>query len=166
MPRRIHLIGRKNSGKTTLVAELVAHWRAQGHRIGTIKHTHHHHELDTPGKDSHRHHQAGAAVVGIVARQASAVFWSADQDDPKQDRYAAMAPMFAGCDLVIVEGDSQTDAPKIEVWRAASGETPYSATDPTILALVTDDPVEVDAPCLPRSQVSKLAVWLWSELEA
>ena len=61
--RRLHVLGRKNHGKTTLVAELVAELTRRGWRIGTIKHTHHHHELDTPGKDSWMHRQAGAREV-------------------------------------------------------------------------------------------------------
>ena len=58
--RRIHIIGRKNSGKTTLVVELVQQLSAMGKRVATIKHTHHRHELDVPGKDSYRHREAGA----------------------------------------------------------------------------------------------------------
>ena len=66
--RRIHVVGRKNSGKTTLVVELVRHFTAAGLRVGTVKHTSHSHELDTPGKDSYQHRHAGAAVVGIFPR--------------------------------------------------------------------------------------------------
>ncbi len=58
MSRRIHIVGRKNSGKTTLIVELVSHLTNLDYRVGTIKHTHHHHELDTPGKDSFRHCEA------------------------------------------------------------------------------------------------------------
>ena len=65
--KRLHIVGRKNSGKTTLIVDLVRHLTALGHRVGTIKQTHHQHELDTPGNDSHRHRQAGAAAVGIVS---------------------------------------------------------------------------------------------------
>ena len=61
------MIGRKNSGKTTLVSELVTEFTARGYRVGTIKHTHHQHELDVPGKDSYRHREAGAAIVGIIS---------------------------------------------------------------------------------------------------
>jgi len=72
--RRLHIVGRKNSGKTTFIVELVRYFTSSGLRIGTIKHTHHQHELDTPGKDSHRHREAGAQVVGILSRAMSAVF--------------------------------------------------------------------------------------------
>ena len=43
--RRLHIIGRKNHGKTQLVVELVEELTVRGLRVATIKHTHHHHEL-------------------------------------------------------------------------------------------------------------------------
>ncbi|MEO2032331.1 MAG: molybdopterin-guanine dinucleotide biosynthesis protein B, partial [Planctomycetaceae bacterium] len=63
MSKRIHIVGRKNSGKTGLIVELVSFLTDLGYCVGTIKHTHHDHELDTPGKDSYRHCAAGAKVV-------------------------------------------------------------------------------------------------------
>lgn len=155
--KRIHIIGGKNSGKTTLVTELVATLTAQGLRVGTVKHTHHHHELDTPGKDSHRHRQAGAAVVGILAPQLNAVFFQSNQEHDAADRYERMSPLFDHCDIVLVEGHSRAEAPKVEVWRAANGSPPLAADDGSILAVVTDDPLPLDVPVLSRRDVAALA---------
>lgn len=158
--KRVHLLGRKNHGKTTLVVELVEHLTARGLCVGTIKHTHHAHELDTPGKDSHRHRTAGASVVGILSPKLNAVFWAPGQspdDGAGADRYEAFAPHFAACDVVIVEGDTQARGPKIEVWRQAIGGEPLAAADPTIAAVVTDDYPSVAAPLWPRSDVAELA---------
>jgi len=155
--RRIHIIGRKNSGKTTLVTDLVRELKLQGLVVGTIKHTHHQHELDTPGKDSHRHRTAGADVVGILTPTLDAVFSVAhcEHDDPL--RYERMAPSFAGCDIVLVEGQTHTPAPRIEVWREATGTRPLACSDSGIRAVVTDDPISVPVPVLPRSDVNALA---------
>ncbi|REK16525.1 MAG: molybdopterin-guanine dinucleotide biosynthesis protein B [Planctomycetota bacterium] len=156
---RIHVIGGKNHGKTTLVGELLVELRARGLRVGAIKHTHHHHELDTPGKDSHRHRESGASVVGILSPGMNAVFWSNGRygegdDDP---RYDSFAPMFAECDIVLVEGDSQTAAPKLEVWRSELG-TPLLANRITgVRCVVTNDPLDRALPQLPRSDVSAVA---------
>lgn len=150
--RRLHVLGRKNHGKTTLVAELVAELTRRGWRIGTIKHTHHHHELDTPGKDSHRHRLAGSQVVGILSPRMNAVFWEpapvAEPSSPphipgaveaETHRYADFERFMHACDLVVVEGDTMTDADKIEVWRAGLESRPIAAGQPSILAMVTDD---------------------------
>lgn len=157
MVPRIHIVGGKNSGKTTLVVELVEHFASRGYRVGTIKHTHHHHELDTPGKDSHRHRTAGAAVVGILSPGMSAVFRPGEDKHDAEDRYAPLAPMFEGCDLVLVEGHSRAAAPKIEVWRAANDRPPLALADASILAVVTDDPLDVSVDCWSRSDVAALA---------
>jgi molybdopterin-guanine dinucleotide biosynthesis adapter protein len=158
--RRIHIIGRKNHGKTQLVVELVEEFAARGLRVGTIKHTHHHHELDTPGKDSHRHRMAGAAAVGILSKTMSAVFFPTERMPAGRDRYADFAAIFAEFDLVIVEGDTQAQAPKIEVWRAALGSEPLAVHDPTILAVVTDDPLPIARPVYSRADVQALASWI------
>jgi molybdopterin-guanine dinucleotide biosynthesis protein B len=163
---RIHIIGRKNIGKTTLVVDLVHHFRALGYRVGTIKHTHHHHELDTPGKDSFRHRQAGAKAVGIVAPTMSAIFWPTpsdmsggaeerkacqlEQEDPagglKQAddlsrQYEPFDALMADCDLVLVEGDQQAQAVKIEVWHQGVEERPLAENNPSIALVVSNDPV-------------------------
>ena len=154
--KRVHVIGRKNSGKTSLVVDLVGYLNSQGVRVGTIKHTHHQHELDTPGKDSHRHRQAGAAAVGILSPAVSAVFLPAQAPDDLF-RYQQMAPLFSDCCLVLVEGHSATSGPRVEVWRAATDQDPLAAEDPAILAVVTDDPVDVPVPVWPRADIVFLA---------
>ncbi len=168
--RRVHIIGGKNHGKTTLTCELVAEFHARGLCVGTIKHTHHHHELDTPGKDSHRHRESGAAVVGILSRFMNAVFWqnapAESQDDPTEhdQRDAKFAPAFHDCDLVLVEGDTRTAAPKIEVWRRSLDTPPMIDQLTNVLALVSDDAFECSVPVLSRSDLSAIADFLWNEI--
>jgi molybdopterin-guanine dinucleotide biosynthesis adapter protein len=161
--KRIHILGRKNNGKTTLMVELVAHLTACGLRVGTIKHTHHAHELDTPGKDSHRHREAGANVSAILSRSMNAVFWPPQLPreealaDGNYDRYAEFAPHFADCDLVLVEGDTTCAGTKIEVWRAVVGSEPMAPHDPQIKAIVTDDAIDLPIPRVPRSDIAAIA---------
>lgn len=46
--KRIHIVGRRNSGQTTLIVEQVTEFTLRGYCVGTIRHSHHQHELDTP----------------------------------------------------------------------------------------------------------------------
>jgi molybdopterin-guanine dinucleotide biosynthesis protein B len=165
--KRVHIIGGKNHGKTTLVAQLVEELTLRKLRVGTIKHTHHEHELDTPGKDSHRHREAGASVIGILSRQMNALFWPPEEspEADQTDRYEQFAPMYAQCDLVIVEGDTLTDGLKIEVWRAERNTRPLAELDPSIAAVVTDDPLSIETACWPRSDVSAVADKILSLLD-
>lgn len=155
--RRLHIVGGKNHGKTTLVADLVTELTRRGWRIGSIKHTHHHHELDMPGKDSHRHRESGAAVVGILTRSLNAVYWSPRQTLSGDARYDAFASAFTDCHLVIVEGDTKTEAPKLEVWRSSQVDPPLADQLKHVLAIVTDD--EPDGPweVLRRVDIGKIA---------
>lgn len=159
--KRLHIIGRKDHGKTTLVVDLVKELTGRGLRVGTIKHTHHRHELDVPGKDSHRHREAGANVVGVLSQGMTAIFLPTPECD-QPERYAVIETAFADCDWVIVEGDSTTTAPKIEVWRASLGTEPLAAADPTVLAIVTDDAHQTDLPTLSRVNIREVADWVLS----
>jgi molybdopterin-guanine dinucleotide biosynthesis protein MobB len=164
MMKRLHIIGGKNHGKTTLIVDLVQELSRRGLPVGTIKHTHHHHELDVPGKDSYRHRLAGASAVGILSPSMTAVFLPVDESDSSSnDRYSHIAPLFQRCRLVLVEGDSQTTAPRIEVWRSELGTPPLATRDPSILALVTDDASPASATVLARSNVSGLADWICTQ---
>ena len=150
----IHIVGRQNHGKTTLLVELIGELSGRGFRVGTVKHSSHVHELDTPGKDSFRHREAGANPAAIVTKDLIGVYMPRD---PNADFYDRLAPMFTGCDLVLVEGDLQGPGLKIEVFRAAVGGDCLALTHPEIQAVVTDDPLEVSVPVLPRSDVPSVA---------
>ena len=144
--RRVHVVGRQGHGKTTSIEALVAELRRRGLVVGTVKHSSHRHELDNPGKDSHRHRLAGAAPAAIVTPELVAVYAPRGAADP----YAQLEPLFRACDLVLVEGHlDRADAPQIEVWRAALGEPPLACEHSSIGAVVSADP-------LPRGVTAEL----------
>lgn len=149
----ICLVGCDGHGKTTLLEDLIPAFVSAGHRLGSIKHSGHRHELDRPGKDSFRHRAAGARPAGIVTDGLAGVFLPlADDDDP----FALLAPMFSACDLVLVEGFKSGPYLKVEVFRRAAGGRPLATEDGTIQAVISDDPLEVDVPVWPRSDVPAL----------
>ncbi len=66
MATPVCLVGPSDSGKTTFMESLVDELADHG-RVATIKSIHHDIEIDTPGKDTHRHRTAGAdTVVGLT----------------------------------------------------------------------------------------------------
>ena len=54
---------------TTLIVALIPRLRARGFTVSTLKHAHHDVDLDTPGKDTWRHREAGAAEVLVSSSQ-------------------------------------------------------------------------------------------------
>lgn len=149
---RIHIVGRKNHGKTTLIVELLHELRARGVRVGSIKHSSHAHELDTPGKDSHRHRQAGAEPASIVTPDSIGLFLPR----PATSVYDLLEPLYADCELVVVEGNIDAVGIKIEVWRAEMGTPCLASERSDIAAVISDDQPPVSTPVWPRGAVTRI----------
>ncbi|OIP37680.1 MAG: molybdopterin-guanine dinucleotide biosynthesis protein B [Deltaproteobacteria bacterium CG2_30_63_29] len=96
----LSIIGRQNSGKTTAVVNLVPLLKARGLTVATAKHTHHGYEMDTEGKDSWRHHQAGAAAVAVVGPTTGVLFIDRPAD-PLSTLRSGTAGAF---DVILAEG--------------------------------------------------------------
>ncbi len=113
----VAVVGRHNSGKTTLVVKLIGELTARGRDVGSVKH--HHRlgfEFDVPGKDSYRHRHAGATETVIAAPDqiARVKTLSAEVE------CASIVKSMPGHDIVIVEGYRKSGLPTIEVMRAAN----------------------------------------------
>ena len=133
------IVGWKNSGKTTLVEALVREMTARGLRISTVKHAHHAFDIDAPGKDSHRHREAGAHEVIVASGERWALMHElrGAPESPLEELIAKLAP----CDLVLVEGFKRGGHPKIEVARFTREEGLIADQDDAVIAVATDNPV-------------------------
>ena len=158
---RVNIVGRKNHGKTTLIIELIEGLSRRGLLVGTIKHSNHAHELDTPGKDSYRQRLAGASPAAVVSRDLVAVYMDCRDE---MDLYDRLAPLYASCDVVLVEGHIHSSGVKLEVWREAVGGACLASERSDIAAVITDDRPAVPIPIWPRSDVDQLAGRLLGQL--
>ncbi|SDI36940.1 molybdopterin-guanine dinucleotide biosynthesis protein B [Propionivibrio dicarboxylicus] len=130
-------VGHSNAGKTTFVEKLLPALTQRGRRVATLKHAHHPVELDTPGKDSWRYKNAGAALSMLVT--GSALQLVADTVGAHEPKH--LARRFLGeADLVLAEGFSRADGPKIEVLRRDCGKPARCTPADGLIALVTDSP--------------------------
>jgi molybdopterin-guanine dinucleotide biosynthesis protein B len=149
---RIHIVGRRNHGKTTLVVDLVREFCRRGIRVGTIKHSRHAHELDSPGKDSYLHRAAGGQPAAVITHDSIGVFMNRDGGCD----YQRLEPLFADCQLVVVEGHIDAPGIKLEVWRAEMNSPCLAAERDDIAAVITDDHPDVSGPIWPRRDVARL----------
>lgn len=137
----ISIVGRSNSGKTTLIEKLIPELKRRGYSIGTIKHTHHAPDIDRPGKDSSRHSAAGADTVMLASPGRVAMIKQIDSEG-----IDALAGYFNDVDLLMTEGYKREPKPKIEVVRAAMGTELLCRNDPHLVAVATDAQIAVDVP--------------------
>ncbi|WP_223475117.1 molybdopterin-guanine dinucleotide biosynthesis protein B [Oricola indica] len=157
--RVIGIIGWKNSGKTRMVAALVAELNWRGWAVSTIKHAHHDFDIDHEGTDSWTHRKSGAREVAIVSGRRWALMHenSADDDEPP---LADMLNRLSPCDIVLIEGYKREAHAKIEIRRtSAADNAPLSSGDETIVAVVSDDPDATagDLPVFGHDAVSDVA---------
>ena len=154
--------GWKNTGKTWLVAALVKEFTGRGLRVSTIKHTHHELELETPGRDSHRHREAGAQEV-ILASAARVAILRELRDAP-EPALAELLARLSPVDLVLVEGYKRDTHPKIEAHRAEPGNPLIAPDDPTIRAVASDVPLDLDRPVFDLDDTVAIADFILAEV--
>ena len=102
-PKTVSVTGFKNSGKTSVVEALVRELSSRGRRVGTLKHTADDIDLDTPGKDTRRHRDAGSVATGILQESTTALFI-----DEKLSIHQA-AEKLGAIDYLVIEGFKTVD---------------------------------------------------------
>lgn len=146
-------VGRSNSGKTTLIERVIPELVRAGYKVASVKHAGHGFDLDTEGKDSWRHKQAGASGVVILSKGSMAMF--ADVSDQMKVEEVRDRFLDSSYDLIIAEGWKNEAYPKIVVVREQFGEIPISPDG--LLAVVSDRPVDLDVPVFGLNDVPAVA---------
>ena len=136
--------GWSGSGKTTLIEKLIPRFVQRGLRVSLIKHAHHSFDVDQPGKDSWRHRHAGAAEVLVTSSRRWVLMH--ELRGAHEPAFEEQVRRLSPCDLLLVEGFKFAPIPKLEVWRAATGEGLLHPNDPDIVALATDTKVQTRLP--------------------
>lgn len=148
----ISIVGKSESGKTTLIEKLIPELKKRGYRIGTIKHAHHGFQIDREGKDSFRHKAAGADMVIVASPESIAMVKNGGGET-----LDSASEYFSGMDIVITEGYKRENKPKIEVFRKARHREPLCRDDNNLVALVTDDDMDLNVPRFGLEDIKDLA---------
>jgi molybdopterin-guanine dinucleotide biosynthesis protein B len=137
--RILGIAGWSGAGKTTLLAKLIPELTRRGIRVSTMKHAHHAFDVDTPGKDSYVHREAGATEVMVSSHKRWALMHEL-RDNAEPDA-AELIRHMTPVDLLLIEGFKNEPHDKLEIYRAANGKPLLSAEDPTYVAILSDGPV-------------------------
>jgi molybdopterin-guanine dinucleotide biosynthesis protein B len=159
----VGVCGYSGAGKTTLVEGLVRALRAKGLRVSIIKHARHGFDIDHPGKDSHRHREAGAFEV-LVASNRRMALQREFEVEVDLSVHQMLAELYDGVDWVLVEGFKHSDLLKLEVWRPESGKPPVYPDDDFVVGVVTNAadqlPEATLRPVMDLNDPAAVAQWL------
>ena len=147
----VSIVGKSNSGKTTLIEKIIPELTRRGYRVATIKHDLHGFEIDKEGKDSWRHRKAGADAVILSSPKQIALIRAVDRDltvAELRDRF------IDDVDIVITEGFKKDIQPKIEVFRKEMHRELLTSKDDKVVAVISNQAFDIPVPCLDLDDVN------------
>ena len=154
--------GWSGSGKTTLIEKLIPLFIARGLKVSLIKHAHHAFDVDQPGKDSYRHRHAGCAEVLVSSSRRWALVH--ELRGAQEPGFAKLIERLSPCDLVLIEGFKRERVPKLEVYRAATGEPLLHPEDQDIVAIASDQRIDTKLPQFDLDDAPAIANFVLSQV--
>ena len=152
-PKIITIVGKSNSGKTTLLEKLITNLTQKGYQIGSVKHAHDGFEIDKEGKDSWKHKKAGAASSLVISQNKVAMI-----KDDTASYLEKMQNYLSDNDIILAEGFKRQNFPKIEIFRTQSKhKTPLCLNDKNLIAFVTNSDYKSDVPCFGLEDINELS---------
>jgi molybdopterin-guanine dinucleotide biosynthesis adapter protein len=150
----ISIVGKSNSGKTTLIEKLIPELIKRGYRVATIKHNVHGFDIDHEGKDSWRHKKAGACATVVACPTRVALIEDIDHDhslDEIRDKY------IKGADIILAEGYKGNPFSKIEVYRSELKRELLCGKEDNLLAIAADVKLNTDVSCFDINDIKTIA---------
>jgi molybdopterin-guanine dinucleotide biosynthesis protein B len=156
----ISIVGKSDSGKTTLIEKLVPELTRKGYRIATVKHDVHGFEVDQEGKDSWRHKKAGAHTVIISSPQKIALIRDVEKDSTLDE---IRRRWVQDVDLLLSEGYKKDVQPKIEVFRKEKHKKLLCTKKDNLIAIVSNRKFNVGVPCFQLDDMKGLSNFIEKE---
>jgi len=146
----IGFVAFSGTGKTTLLTRLIPHLREQGVRLAAVKHSHHHFDIDTPGKDSYELRKAGVGQMLVASRHR----WALMVENTNDDEEPCLNELIGHfdqtrIDLILVEGFKHEAFPKVELHRPELGHGLLYPDDADIIAFACTEAGAMDASARP-----------------
>jgi len=150
----VSIVGKSDSGKTTLIEKLVPELVRRGYRIATVKHDVHGFEVDREGKDSWRHKQAGAHTVVISSPNKVALIRDVEKDLNLEE---VREKLIRDVDLILSEGYKKDIQPKIEIFRKEMHRELLCGKEDHLVAVVSNRSFDIGVPCFDLDDMKGLS---------
>lgn len=150
----------KNSGKTTLITQLITALAKHNLRVSVIKHAHHLFDIDHPGKDSYKIREAGAVQTLIASEKRWALMTEIPHSSDTENKVVLEDLLkkisTESADLILVEGFKQAKIPKIEVYRSSLESPLLANSDADIIAIASDAIIDTNIPVLDINNIAQI----------
>jgi molybdopterin-guanine dinucleotide biosynthesis protein MobB len=150
----VSIVGKSNSGKTTLIEKLIHELRNRSYRVATIKHNRHGFDIDHEGKDSWRHKKAGAQMTVIASPIQVAIIEDTERDYEISE---LIENYIHDVDIVLIEGFKNNAYPKIEVFRSVVRHELLYTPHNNYIAIASDQPFDIGIPSFDINNVTGIA---------
>lgn len=152
-PFILSIVGKSDSGKTTLILKLLPEFKKRGYRTAVAKHCPHGFDLDVEGKDSWKFTQAGGEGTFLTSPGNLALL------RPKGDSFNIAEKLqnyFADLDIVLMEGyNDESGIRKIEIIRKGIGR--MGSNPDEIIAYVSDISLDTERRVFKPDDISAIA---------
>ncbi|NLX90678.1 MAG: molybdopterin-guanine dinucleotide biosynthesis protein B [Firmicutes bacterium] len=109
----LSVIGRGNTGKTTLIRNLIRELGILGYSVAVIKHDPEEHgTVDRKGSDTWLFREAGSRAVILASPSRITLFRTTEKEQFPEELFQLCGDV----DLIILEGYKKRDYPKIFLW--------------------------------------------------
>ncbi len=152
----IAISGFKNSGKTTVIQNIIPLLTKHNLKVGTIKHDGHDFEPDVPNTDTFKHRQSGASGVAIFSD--SRFMITKNEAVGVED----ILPYFRNYDIILLEGFKNSEYNKLEIVRSEITTIPYCKNN--VLGYITDVELKTDVPLFKTDDYTSIANFILKQL--
>jgi molybdopterin-guanine dinucleotide biosynthesis protein B len=139
---------KSDTGKTTLIENIIKILKNKKYKVGAIKHDVHKFEIDYPGKDSYKLTEAGADKVVVSSDSKLAMI----QRIETKRTIDELLWLFKDMDIIIIEGFKDNNFPKIEIHRKEV-DSNLLCQNPkfdssSFIAVASNEPLNINIPVL------------------
>ena len=155
------VIGSKNTGKTTLIENMIPYFKEKGKKVATLKHHYGDFKIDHERKDSSRFYKAGADIVIISSPYKIALIQKLEKEKSISE---LIKEFLKNIDILIIEGYKKSEFPKVAIVKNEENLKNLISESNNIIAVVSKEEIETNLPFFYFNQFQKLMSFLENTL--